>query len=240
MIYGILSDVHSNLEALDAVLVHMKSQKVDGYLSCGDLVGYGPNPNECVSKVRDLFPLWIVVGNHDWAACGLRDITWFNDYAQKSIIWTRQRLSQENQIYLSELPKTIFHSDFSLVHGSLRDPLSEYLLTPRQYADNLPLIKTPYTFVGHSHIPFVIANTSIHIFKNTESTILTREEKYVINSGAVGQSRDGNYKASYATFDTNTKELKVFRLQYDIATTQEKMHKERLPAFLIERLSWGK
>ncbi|MCB4792441.1 MAG: metallophosphatase family protein [Elusimicrobia bacterium] len=240
MKYGILSDIHANLEALEVVLAHLKSENVDGYLSCGDLVGYGPNPNECVYKLRDLFPLWVVVGNHDWAACGLRDITWFNEYAQKAIIWTRQQLTESNQIYLSELPKTVFHSDFTLVHGSLIDPLSDYLLTPAQYKENLALLKTPFTFVGHSHIPFVMANTSIHIFRNTESTRLNKDEKYIINSGSVGQPRDGNFRTSCSVYDTNTNELKVCRLEYDLALTQEKMHKARLPAFLIERLSWGK
>jgi predicted phosphodiesterase len=240
MRYGILSDIHANLEALEAVLSFFRSEKVDGYLSCGDIVGYGPNPNECVEKIKALFPLWIVVGNHDWAACGLKDITWFNDYAQKSLIWTRQILTQNNQIYLSELPKIIHHSDFTLVHGSPRDPLSEYLLTPQQYKENMPYLQNSFTFVGHSHVPFVFTSGSTYVFRDSETVSLAKKEKCVINAGAVGQPRDNNCRASCALFDSNTKELKLIRLDYDISITQEKMYKSRLPAFLIERLSWGK
>lgn len=240
MRYGVFSDVHANLEAFDEVLNFFKSQKVDGYISAGDIVGYGPNPNECVERVKKLYPLWIVVGNHDWAACGLKDITWFNEYAQKSLIWTRQILTQENQIYLSELPKVIHHSDFTLVHGSPRDPLSEYLLTRKQYNENLHKLDTPYTFVGHSHVPFVFGKSSTHIFRTPESAMLSRDDRYIINAGAVGQPRDGNSRASCAIFDTNANEFRVFRLKYNIDSIQQKMYKARLPAFLIERLYWGK
>ncbi|MBN1621637.1 MAG: metallophosphoesterase family protein [Endomicrobiales bacterium] len=240
MRYGIISDIHSNLEALETVLEFLKSQKVDGYISAGDIVGYGPNPNECVTKIRELYPLWVVVGNHDWAACGLKDITWFNEYAQKSLVWTRQTLTQNNQIYLSELPKIVHHSDFSIVHGSLRDPLSEYLLTPQQYKENLPYLKSQYTFVGHSHVPFIFVPSSTYIFKDSEQVSLAKNEKYIINAGSVGQPRDNNSRASCAIFDSSTKDFKLHRLKYDISKTQEKMYKARLPAFLIERLSWGK
>jgi len=203
-------------------------------------VGYGPNPNECVETVRSLYPLWIAVGNYDWAACGLKDITWFNEYSQKSLIWTRRQLTEQNQIYLSELPKMMVHSCFTIVHGSLRDPLGEYIFTHQQYQENAPLLKTTYTFVGHSHIPFVFASSGVHIFRSSEDLSLERDDKYIINPGSVGQPRDGDPRASCAVIDTTTKWINLYRVEYDVQKTQEKMRAARLPGFLIERLSWGR
>jgi predicted phosphodiesterase len=240
MRYGILSDIHSNLEALNAVLSFLKTQNVDGYISSGDIVGYGPNPNECVELFRELSPLWISVGNHDLAACMMKDLSWFNDYAQKSLLWTRQRLSVDNQIFLSELPRIVRHSDFTIVHGSLRDNLTEYLITREDYKNNEPFLKTRLTFVGHTHVPFVLSSHTAYVFRGQESIKLNTSDKFIINPGSTGQPRDNNIKASCAIFDSNSDEVSLYRIEYDIMSTQEKMHKERLPAFLIERLSWGK
>lgn len=160
MRYGILADIHANLEALNTVTEFFRSSRVDGYVFAGDIVGYGPSPNECVQAVKRLSPMWLSVGNHDRAACGLKDITWFNEYAQKALIWTRQKLSQENQIYLSELPKIVYQSEFTVVHGSPRDPLDEYLLTRAQYDENHGLLKTSLTIVGHSHVPYIFGKNS--------------------------------------------------------------------------------
>jgi predicted phosphodiesterase len=240
MLYGVFSDVHANLEALTAVLDFFRSHEIDRYLCAGDFVGYGPNPNECVSIVRKLPMLRASVGNHDRAVCGLKDITWFNEYAQKAIIWTRQVLTQENQIYLSELPKMVNHSEYTLVHGSPRDPIDEYLLTWQQYQENLPYIKGPVAFVGHSHIPFVFGQNATHLLKESDSIILSPEEKYVINVGAVGQPRDGNNRASCGIYDSNIGKFDLYRINYDIRTTQDKMRQARMPGFLIERLNWGK
>ncbi|MFH1368145.1 MAG: metallophosphoesterase family protein [Elusimicrobiota bacterium] len=241
MKYGIFADVHSNLEALNAVLDFFRATKVDAYLFAGDIVGYGPNPNECVQTIKRLFPMWICVGNHDRAACGLKDITWFNEYAQKALIWTRQNLSQDNQIYISELPKIVYQSEFTVVHGSPRDPLDEYLLTRDQYAENKSSLKMPFTYVGHTHIPFIFGEKFTQIFmRDKEAVTLSKKDKYIINPGSVGQPRDGNSKASCAVFDNESCEYEHFRIKYDFPTTQEKMRKERLPVFLIERLYWGK
>lgn len=241
MRYGIFADVHGNFEALTKVLEFFRAGRVDAYIYAGDIVGYGPNPNECAQLLKRLFPMWISVGNHDRAACGLKDITWFNEYAQKSMLWTRQVLSQENQIYLSELPKIVYQSEFTVVHGSPRDPLDEYLLTREQYTENHALLKTPLTYVGHSHVPFIFGEKFTHIFiREHEKLPLNKKEKYIINPGSVGQPRDGSNKASCAIFDNETWEYELFRLDYDYAATQEKMRQHRLPAFLIERLFWGK
>ena len=240
MRYGIFSDIHSNLEALTVVINFFKSNRIDRYLCAGDAVGYGPDPNECVELLRKLAPLRIVVGNHDWAACGLKSVTWFNEYAKKAIMWTKNVLSEENQIYLSELPKIVYYSGFTLVHGSPRDPLDEYLLTRQQYQDNLPYLTANITCVGHSHVPFIFGMTSTHFFKDPCPVTLSPDDRYVINTGSVGQPRDSDNRASCGIFDTETREFRLHRLEYDISKTQEKMRRARLPAFLTERLSWGK
>lgn len=240
MLYGIFGDIHSNFEALTVILDFFNTKQIEKYLCVGDIVGYGPNPNECVNIMKKLSPLKIVVGNHDRAACGLKDITWFNEYAQKAIIWTRQILTQENQIYLSELPKIITFQDICLVHGSPRDPLDEYLLTREQYQENLTYLTTPFTFIGHSHIPFIFGTNSTYLMRETRSVIISKQEKYIINPGAAGQPRDGNNKASCALYDTVSDKLDFLRLDYDIHTTQKKMRVAKLPAYLIERLQWGK
>jgi len=241
MRYGILSDIHANLEALTTILNYLESQHIDKYVCAGDLVGYGPNPNECLAYMKNLSPLWISAGNHDWAVCGLKELSWFNEYAQKSILWTRHELSQENMIFLSELPKTFRRSDIMLVHGSPRDPLDEYLLTMEQYRENIGSLKTPLTFIGHSHVPLMFSSKGMHEFHGPETAVIPRDEEHVIlNAGSVGQPRDGDNRASCAVFDSDTREFKITRHAYDISATQQKMHKARLPAFLIERLTWGK
>jgi predicted phosphodiesterase len=240
MQYGVLADVHSNLEALRAVLSFFGSKKIDHYLCLGDIVGYGPNPNECVSVIKALPHCAKVAGNHDRAACGLKVLLWFNEYARKAVLWTARTLTQDNQIFLSELPKSLSHEGLSIVHGSPRDPLDEYLLTREQYKENLPLLTENVTFVGHSHIPFAFSRTSAYSLRDHVPLLLLPEEKYIINPGPVGQPRDEDNKASCGIYDDYAGEFRLYRLEYDYTETQRKMRQHRLPAFLMERLAWGR
>jgi predicted phosphodiesterase len=240
MLYGVFSDIHSNLEALETVLLFFRERKVERFVCAGDVVGYGPNPNECVDRVRALSPLDIVVGNHDLAACGLKEFSRFNEYAKKALTWTNQVLNQDNQIFLSELPRNLTKEDFSLVHGSPRDPINEYLMNFSQYQENLPHLKSVVTFTGHTHIPFVIGPDVTRILPEKVPFILNGDNKYVINAGSVGQPRDSDPRSACGIYDTGNSSFQLFRLAYDIDKTQEKMRKLRLPGFSIERLSWGK
>jgi diadenosine tetraphosphatase ApaH/serine/threonine PP2A family protein phosphatase len=183
--------------------------------------------------------LHLVAGNHDWAAAGMKDLTWFNENAQKSLMWTRQKLSENHKIFLSELPKIIAENDFTIVHGSTRDPLDEYLLTHEQYDDMISSVHTQITCVGHSHTPFIFDSRSVHLFRRPGSLLLDEQEKYVINSGSVGQPRDRNNNASCGIYDTYSRVFQLARLEYDVASTQKKMRDANLPNFLIERLSIG-
>jgi predicted phosphodiesterase len=240
MIYGVFSDIHSNLEALETVLLFLRDKKVERYICAGDVVGYGPNPNECVDLIKTLEGLDIVVGNHDLAACGLKETALFNEYAQKALAWTSQNLTQDHQIYLSELPRSLVLDDLSVVHGSPRQPTDEYLMNYSQYKENLPLLKSVATFTGHTHIPFVISSDIIRTLLGKTEISLNTANKYVINVGSVGQPRDSDPRAACGIFDPDKMLFQMFRLEYDVERTQEKMRKLRLPGFLIERLTWGK
>lgn len=240
MIYGILSDIHANLEALNSVLEFFVSKKVGHYACSGDIVGYGPNPNECAEIFRKLSPLSACVGNHDRAATGMKELTWFNEYAKKSLQWTARALNESNKIYLSELPKNVTTGGMMLVHGSPRDPLDEYLLMRRQYEENVPHLLADVTLVGHTHVPFIFGHTTAYLLKNGESLTLDQDKRYIINPGSVGQPRDGDSRASCAVYDSEKRQFTLYRVDYDIALTQSKMRDYKLPSYLIERLSWGK
>lgn len=239
MRYGVIADIHANREALEAVLGFLAKSSVDRYLCCGDLVGYGPDPNECVDIVRRLDELSIVAGNHDLAACKLRDMGTFHEYARKSLVWTWQTLEQRHQIWLSELPRSYRTFDIMLAHGSPRSPIDEYMFTIDHYEINRPLLNVPFTFVGHTHVPAVFGPEGMTIPQPDKPVILNSAGPWVINPGAVGQPRDKNPAASCGILDTATREFTIHRCPYDVALTQQKMRSARLPALLIERLSWG-
>ncbi len=248
MRYAIFSDVHSNLEALITVFEFFKKQNIDTYICCGDIVGYGPDPNECINLVRVLFRLHIVLGNHDAASCGLKDITWFNEYAKMAIIWTRKVLHEFNRMYIMTLPRilTIPENSITIAHGSPREPIDEYLLDKDQFTQNLQYFNTRICFVGHSHIPLIFVHDpltkSSTFIRPPEKTKIKIEEnyRYIINVGSVGQPRDSDPRACCVIYDTKNQEIEFFRLNYDFTKTQEKMYNYRLPSYLIERLTWGK
>jgi len=221
-------------------LSFFKSAKVGHYLCAGDIVGYGPDPNECVNITRKLSPLTICVGNHDRAACGLKEHFWFHEHARFALAWTSRVLTQENQIYLSELPKSAVFSEFLLVHGSPRDPVDEYLMMRRQYEENIPHMKNDVTIVGHTHVPLIFGRDSIRALSAGERIVFEQGKKYIVNPGAVGQPRDGDSRASCALFEPETGYFELHRIEYDILKTQLKMRELKLPPYLIERLSWGR
>ena len=151
MIYGVFSDIHSNMEALNVVLDFFEDFDVDGYICCGDLVGYGPEPNEVVERLRKLKNLYAIIGNHDLAVLGLLDVEWFNPYAKAAALWSRDVLTPEARHWLENLTAKIDHKEFSMVHGTPRKPPEEYLLSAAQFKDNIPLVHVWPLFVGHSH-----------------------------------------------------------------------------------------
>jgi predicted phosphodiesterase len=240
MLYGIFSDIHANLEALNAVLGLFDSKNVKRFFCAGDIVGYGPNPNECAEMLRILPGLSTCVGNHDSAVFGLKELTRFNDNAKASLNLTIKVLTEDNRKYLSELPKSISAECVMLVHGSPRDPLDEYILVRKQYEENMHHLTAVVTVVGHTHVPFIFGHNSTYLLKDTEPITLECDKKYIVNPGSVGQPRDGNNKAACIIMDTDSCSIQLYRLEYDIAFSQKKMRALKLPDVLIERLSWGK
>lgn len=243
MKYAIFADIHSNLEALEVVIEYYQKGKVDKYFCCGDLVGYGPNPNECIKKVRELNCI-VVAGNHDWACVGLKDIAWFNEYAQAAILWTKEQLTPDNIDYLKSLLQVYQDENLTLVHGSPRKPIDEYLINLSQARENINLFPTETCFIGHSHTPFFYQRNPqgeefYNSFRLKSSLFLPPKTKTIINVGSVGQPRDGNPQAACAIYDPEKREVYLARLPYNIPQVQEKMFKTKLPFHLIHRLTFG-
>jgi len=235
--YAVFSDIHSNLEALENVLTKITKQNVDGYICCGDIVGYGPEPNECIEKIKKLKNLKIVTGNHDRATVGLFDIEWFNDNAKAAVLWTSSQLTEENKKFLGELPEKIIEENFTVVHGSPREPINEYLIKSSDMYENLNFFETQICFIGHSHYPFIYSSEK-DIAKLQENEPIEIISKSIINPGSVGQPRDGDNRACFLILEDN--KITFHRVEYEIERVQTKMREKFLPDALITRLLYGK
>lgn len=243
MRYLILSDIHSNLVALEAVLADAPS---DLPIWClGDVVGYGPYPNECVELLRDL-GAECVVGNHDWAVMNKVDVQDFNLDAQRSVVWTQDEMRPENMAYLENLPLSLVKGDVTLVHGSPREPVWEYILYPPIARLNFAYFGTAFCFVGHTHVPVIFRFQTKDEERVCEAEQLVEgapvplgEGRLIINAGSVGQPRDGDARASYAILDVEALTLEHRRVQYDIAQVQKIMEEVALPPRNVMRLTYG-
>lgn len=244
MKYLILSDVHGNLEALTVVLAQIETVRPDKVICLGDVVGYGPNPNECVELIRRLAATTIM-GNHDHAVLGLTDVAYFNQYAKFAVLWTRQVLTEENSWTLQEYPFRASEGDLLFVHSTPLHPERwDYIFNPLEGQYYLQHLEERVCFIGHSHQPLFFEKDQdgqiIFDRKFSFSLPIQAGCKYIINVGSVGQPRDGNPDASCAIYDTDAQLLEVKRLPYNLALTQKKMREIGLPAFLIDRLAYGR
>jgi len=216
--YGVFSDVHGNYEALTAVLDFFDRNFAEAYIFCGDLVGYGPQPQECVDTVSRLPGLHAVMGNHDGALTGKIEIKWFNANAAAAIEYATLKLSGQARAFLSELPERVDNPDFTLVHGSPRKPLTEYLLSGHQFNDNAGLWNASPCLIGHSHMPMYFrAREGEPVetdFLKPMSRMPGRAGRTMFNPGSVGQPRDGNERACYTLFDGTTVTWR--RVPYDV------------------------
>lgn len=230
MRYAIISDIHGNLEALQTVLNYIESVNVERIVCLGDVVGYGPNPNECVDLVRRRC-LHTVMGNHDSAALDLAETVHMNKYAREAAVWTHQRLNPASQTFLQELPLTSSITNATLVHASPHEPEQwHYILSHEDARRAARFFDTPVCFVGHSHCPAVF---------NVNSKSDAWPKKQIINVGSVGQPRDRNPKLSFGIFDTATLAYEHIRLPYPVEITARKILDAGLPAALAERLFYG-
>jgi diadenosine tetraphosphatase ApaH/serine/threonine PP2A family protein phosphatase len=238
----IISDIHANLTAFQTVLQDAKGQWE--YVWClGDVVGYGPDPNECVELLRTL-PHLCLAGNHDWAALGRLDIRTFNPDARMAVNWTRETLTKDNIEYLDALPTTFVIGNYTLAHGSPREPVWEYILEPLIATLNFPHFETPYCLVGHTHQPIIYELVDAE--GETEAIPPTYRKvrplngrRQIINPGSVGQPRDQNPDAAYAILDVETNVWEHRRIPYDVAAVQKRMRSHGMPERLVTRLEHG-
>ena len=242
MRYAIIADIHANLAAFTAVLEDIEHRGgVDEVWCLGDIVGYGPDPHQCLELLRQYNHV-SVAGNHDWAAAGKIDTADFTADASAASHWTAQQLSPEDIQHLKSLPLVIEKDDFTLVHGSPREPIWEYVLSTSLARENFTFFQSNYCLVGHSHVPLVFKDEDGSCSLNRLSTdigLALGKSRLIINPGSVGQPRDSDPRASYAIYDSETRLVKLYRISYDIGATQDKMMQNGLPIRLVLRLNHG-
>ena len=239
---AVLSDIHSNLVALDAVLDDLATlPPVDATWVCGDIVGYGPQPNEVIARLREIGALG-VMGNHDGAAVGVVDPAWFNDAAAAAISWTATELNPDSRAFLADLPERRVDGELTAVHGSPRDPIWEYVTSTDVARANLGAYETRVCLFGHTHFPIVYAETEggMEAMAADDEPMALPSRRLMLNPGSVGQPRDGDPRSSYAVLDLGAATATFRRVPYAIAQTQELMRERRLPSWLVERLSHGR
>lgn len=245
MRYLILSDIHANWQALEAVL-REASGRFDRVICCGDLVGYGADPNAVVDWARENVHA-IVRGNHDKACCGLEDLEWFNPVAKASALWTQKMLTAENLEYLRDTPPgPLAINGYSILHGSPADE-DEYLVAPNEVLQVKELLETPLSFFGHTHVQggFLVVRNGVYRIPKTPASMpdqtleFENDVLYLVNPGSVGQPRDGDPRAAYILYDSTKRELTYRRVTYDIAGAQARIRKAGLPPLLADRLSTG-
>jgi len=240
MLHAIVSDIHGNLEALEAVLADLERHRPASIVCLGDFVGYGASPNECIDRLRPMIE-HAVAGNHDLAACGRLRLTYFNNNAAQAAQWTEKALTPENMTYLQGLPFSVRWRETLLVHASPAEPEDwHYVLSPVEAQAEMDAYTETVCFIGHSHYPgaFERNKDSIHYTRNPDIR-LERGRRYLINVASVGQPRDGDPRAGYALYDETDRLVRHIRLEYDVAGAMRRILDAGLPRFLAERLQWG-
>jgi diadenosine tetraphosphatase ApaH/serine/threonine PP2A family protein phosphatase len=240
---AILADIHANLAAFEAVLKDIEAKGgVDEFWCLGDIVGYGPDPADCLRLLRELDPV-CVSGNHDLGAIGRLELSYFNPTAAEACRWTATRLNPVDTRYLEDLPATVQRGDFLLVHGSPMEPALEYVMSTGIAAKNFSFLKSRFCLVGHTHVPLVFREeegfcTSISLSPGIG--LVLGEKRMIINPGGIGQPRDDDPRASYAIYESEGRMFRIYRVPYDIKSTQDRMVKAGLPMSLISRLEVGR
>jgi len=238
----IISDVHANLTALNAVLDH--AAPFDRVWCLGDVVGYGPDPNECIERIQALPLLKCVKGNHDAAILGEIDIKAFNYEARASLEWLKTTLRPENKRWLETLDERLVFDDITIAHGSPRNPVWEYIMDVRAARENMSEFDTLICLVGHTHIPGVYKmegdeSQSVRQYSKTPGDPFSLTQKSIVNPGSVGQPRDHNPRSSYLIYDDETGEWVYQRVDYDIEKVQERILAAGLPQRHASRLTEG-
>jgi diadenosine tetraphosphatase ApaH/serine/threonine PP2A family protein phosphatase len=237
---AVLSDIHANLAALDAVRGDLP--EVDELWVLGDIVGYGPQPNEVIAALQEMGAR-SVMGNHDGAAIGQVDVSWFNADAARAITWTASVIDENTRAYLATLPEVRRSGELTAVHGSPRDPTWEYISDVEVASANFASFDTRICLHGHTHVPVVYRaeGGQVHAMAAVPGSPVSVETgRLLVNPGSVGQPRDGNPAASYLVIDTGVQTAQFHRVTYDVAATQRLMRDAGLPPRLAERLTYGR
>jgi predicted phosphodiesterase len=243
---AILSDIHSNYAALEAVLENCRN--CDRVWCLGDVVGYGPDPVACIERIRAVAEI-CVAGNHDLAAIGRIPIAEFNGLAAEAAIWTSGQLAAVDRKYLDERPMVEVRDDYTLTHGSPRDPIWEYLMTAKQARENFEYFAGSACFVGHSHVPIAFstairapgAGARVRVERTDDEREMSfGDRRHIVNVGSVGQPRDGDRRSAYVIVDTESCTYRRRRVPYNIGQTQARMRSAGLPTPLWSRLAYGR
>jgi predicted phosphodiesterase len=239
---GIISDVHGNLEALEAVVRVLRDRGATQFICCGDTVGYGPDPNLCVETIRGMH-CTSVAGNHDYGVVGKTPLDGFNSAATRAVLWTRDQLTDSNRLYLENLYLAAEDGPLLVVHSSPSAPDAwEYVLTLREAADEMECYADDVCLVGHSHQPLAVerADGGQARMVRQDSFKLQPDTKYFINAGSVGQPRDGDPRACGLLYDAGAQTITLYRVPYDISAVQAKIRAAGLPECLASRLELGR
>ena len=240
MRFAVLSDIHGNLEALEAVLADARAQECTHLVCLGDIVGYNANPSECVQIIREL-ECPVVKGNHDEQASIVASTEGFNELAEEAIGWTREHLSAEDKVWLADLRLTRQVRDFTIVHATLDTPQQwGYVFNDLDAIASFTYQHTSLCFFGHTHWPTAFVRDDNVRRITTGQIVLAAGKKYFINAGSVGQPRDRDWRAAYCIFHCERNVVEQRRVEYDLDTTQRKIRAAGLPERLADRLAQGR
>ena len=240
MRFAIFSDIHANLEALEAVLADAHKRKSTHFVCLGDVVGYNANPHECVERIRKL-DCPIVKGNHDEQGSLPESSSDFNELAERAIKWTRNNLAEEEKQWLRELPLQKQVRDFTIVHATLDTPAQwGYVFNNLDAAASFTYQHTTVCFFGHTHVPMAFVRDDGVQRQRIDKLRIDPSKKYFINTGSVGQPRDSDWRAAYCIYHIEGAVVEQRRVKYDVATAQKKIIDAGLPRLLAERLAIGR
>ncbi len=242
MRYAFVSDIHSNIDAFESVMEDIENEEPDRVLFLGDIVGYGPNPNECIDKLLQVTDVSLG-GNHDWAVVGKTPDDYFNPFAKEAVDWTAKTLREDNKDFLLRTKASDVFDGFQVAHSTPFKPEEwRYIMSQKEAIDNYSSIEEKLCFIGHSHQPLIIEYSgpaSVKVYREQKFQFLP-ENKYIINVGSVGQPRDTNVKACWVLYDSDENSVQYHRVAYDIQSVQKKMEAAGLPRYLIDRLAQGR
>ncbi|MBF0538885.1 MAG: metallophosphoesterase family protein [Nitrospirae bacterium] len=240
MAYAVISDVHSNLHAIEAVLKDISDHRIDELYFVGDAVGYGPQPNLCIDLLKKDCEI-LIAGNHDWAVLEYISTEYFNIHAVEAVMYNRQVMTEQHMQDLEKfnLLKSSEKRNALFVHATPRDPENwDYLFSVKDAEINFEHFEQRLCFIGHSHTPVIIEQQQTgEILIHRAKTEINETSRYIVNDGSVGQPRDGDPRASYVIVEDTS--IEIVRVQYDVSKTQKEMEAAKLPFRLIERLAYG-